>query len=176
MIYNCLGSNAFEVNTSSYPPDKLITGALFNRTACRAKGEPLLPSMFRGNTKVVLYNIQKGKIVDQKKYTLVDKVKLDEVSLAGNYNLCVLDKPVHTDSVNQCFDGTLIYTAYFKPKLKGLLGSYGNRFDLSWESNDEKVAKEKLLEGFKNRLDKELEGFGKVVEEIMKQIESTMTF
>lgn len=174
LAYNCLGTGAFEVSTQTQAVDKVITGVLFNRTTCKAKGEPMLPSMFKGRTKVVLFNIQKGKIADQKSYTLVDKPSLDSESLKGNYNLCVLDKPEHLATVKSCFDGTLIYIAALS--LKGDLYHYTSAFKASVQTNDEKVARNSILQKIKENLEKKLEGFSKVIGDLMAYVESELVF
>lgn len=174
LAYNCLGTDAFKVSTKTTTVDKVITGALFNRTTCKAKGEPLLPSMFRGNTKVVLYNIRKGKIIDQKNYTLVDRQSLDKVSLEGGYNLCVLNKPEHLATVKDCFDGTLNYIAYFD--LKDDLGDYSTEIKASIQTNDEEVAKNSILQRLRETLNRKIEGFSKVIDDIMAYVESNLVF
>lgn len=175
LAYNCLGTGAFKVSTETQAVDKIITGALFNRTTCKARGEPLLPAMFKGRTKVVLFNIQKGRIVDQKSYTLVDKPSLDSESLKGNYNLCVLDKPEHLATVKSCFDGTLIYLASFSLKDENLY-HHSSYFRAMSETNDENAAKTTILQKLRNILEKKLEGFSKVVGDLMAYVESKLVF
>ena len=174
-IYNCLGTEPFKVINTTEVLKGIITGALFNRTSAKAKGIPLLPAMFKNKTKVVLFNIKHGKIVDQKQYTLVDKQSLDDESLRGGYNLCVLDTPEHLNSVKSCFDGNLVYISQVVLEPKEL-SSPEFRPRVEAISNSANLAKQSILKQLREYLNIKLTGFDKVIDSLMDHIEPQIVF
>ena len=176
LVYNCLGTNGFEIRTDSYlSSGKIIYGAIFNRTTFKAKGEPLMPSMYKAKTKVRLYKISSGKIVDSKTYVLEDKPKLDQEVLSGGYNLGILDRPENVKSVENCFNGELTYSLrlIYAPNI---IDREPYIFLDTVETNTDVLAEEALLESVDFKLTDILKDFTGVKDRLVSYIRDNLSF
>lgn len=88
------------------PTSAVIQGVYLNLTGLKAKGQPLLPSNFTAKTKVILYKIDKYKIVASEKYTLSTREAYNDIITKKGYNLVIGDKPELENQVKEIFNGT----------------------------------------------------------------------
>ena len=98
--------NVFIVRAEEQAPNlsNPLEGVLKNLTLARARGIPILPSLFKNHTPVIFYKIERNRIADSMACKLESKDQINEAF--KTYNLLALDTEESKNSINRCFNGS----------------------------------------------------------------------
>lgn len=96
------------------PGRPILEGVVYNLTPAKAKGAPLSPALFRAKAHLVLYEIDKGRVISSQKYVLNTREEFNELMAPkGKYNLAIMDSPKFVKLVQEAFSGARAYTVTF---------------------------------------------------------------
>lgn len=177
LVFNCLGVEGFAFSGKVQPLSVVIQGCLANQTTAKAKGEPLVPALFKSNTKVILYKITNNSIESSKKYSLVDRPSLNKEMVEGGYNLCILDKTQYKETVEKAFGKIKNYGFMIGISELYNIGYTGLNFYSMVESESPAEARLKGFEDLTGKLTELLtDDFSKVVSAIIEEADKRVNF
>lgn len=176
--YLVFGIKAFEVTGYATKPNAQIEDILVNTTGLgylKAKGQPLVPSLFSAKAKIIYWKISNGTIEAKKPSQLVDRKTLNEEMIQGGYNLVSLDTKKANDTITNVFGGKVL--SYFIKVTTAQDKRMGNSYSFEFRTESEK--KDDAVALFTTKLKENITGYygsdmAKFAEEVAGPIASSI--
>lgn len=141
VVYNVLGPNGFILDFDSEVINQsgFLEDVLLNRVeGISCKGIPLLPNMYKNQTKVVLYKLEGYRVPESETISLTSRQELMGLMAQKGYNLVTLDTKKAKDSLERYLTNLRIFFKIdFKAKVDLKIGlDFGGRGSVYVDTDD----------------------------------------
>lgn len=178
MAYTIYGPKAFKLDGYVRGCDIQLLDVISNLTGLKAKGVPLLPSLFSAKTKVILCKIEKGVLVKKENYRLEDRASLNKKMSEMGANLVTLDSEPARTTLEKAFGKirkfilSLSLTGVKLPQKYPVFSS-----EVSGDYENEAKAKEELKFALVNKVTGQFTSdTAKVINMVLDSLMNSLTF